>query len=36
VIVFSTFLMSCIDFSKFPKDGHGELKDVVVDRCISR
>ena len=36
VIVFSTFLFSCVDYSKFPSDGHGMLRDVIVPHCSSR
>ncbi|WVQ76748.1 hypothetical protein IAR50_006422 [Cryptococcus sp. DSM 104548] len=38
VIAFSTFLISCIDYSKFTSD-HGrpdKLEDVIVDQCLTR
>src|SRR6185369_14579180 len=36
VIAFSTFLLGCIDYSKFRHGEPAQLSDVIIDRCISR
>ena len=36
MIAFSTFLLSCIDYSLIPSSGTGRLEDVIVDRCLTK
>ncbi|KAK2466827.1 hypothetical protein APHAL10511_001085 [Amanita phalloides] len=36
VIGFSTFLLGCIDYSRFQRESAMRLSDVVFSRCVSR
>lgn len=36
VIGFSTFLLGCLDYSKFRHQKVNHLSDVVIDRCVSK